>query len=105
MRPWLSPMRSRTDQRYSTILRGFWARGRVRGDRSVLVTSHRPVHSSRALTFQPGSSFCISVQERYFLFAHLPRRCTSMSLELELAKILDAHNQSIATGVRTGVFV
>ena len=50
------------------LLRGFWARGRVRGDRSVFVTSHRPVHSSRALMFQPGSSFCISVQERYFLF-------------------------------------
>ena len=62
------------------LLRGFWARGRVRGDRSVFVTSHRPVHSSRALMFQPGSSFCISVQERYFLFAHLPPRCTSMSL-------------------------
>ena len=88
------------------ILRGFWARGRVRGDRSVFVTSHRPVHSSRALMFQPGSSFCISVQERYFfLFAHLPPRCTSMSLDLELAKILDAHNQGIATGVQTAVFV
>ena len=35
----------------STILRGFWARGRVRGDRSVFVTSHRPVHLSRALLF------------------------------------------------------
>ena len=33
------------------LLRGFWARGRVRGDRSVFVTSHRPVHSSRALMF------------------------------------------------------
>ena len=33
------------------ILRGFWARGRVRGDRSVFVTSHRPVHLSRALLF------------------------------------------------------
>ena len=50
------------------LLRGFWARGRVRGDRSVFVTSHRPVHSSRAIMFQPGSSFCISVHERYFLF-------------------------------------
>ena len=33
------------------FLRGFWARGRVRGDRSVFVTSHRPVHSSRAFMF------------------------------------------------------
>ena len=33
------------------LLRGFWARGRVRGDRSVFVTSHRPVHLSRALLF------------------------------------------------------
>ena len=48
------------------FLRGFWARGRVRGDRSVFVTSHRPVHAH--FCSQPGSSFCISVQERYFLF-------------------------------------
>ena len=33
------------------FLRGFWARGRVRGDRSVFVTSHRLVHLSRALLF------------------------------------------------------
>ena len=33
------------------FLRGFWARGRVRGHRSVFVTSHRPVHLSRALLF------------------------------------------------------
>ena len=39
------------------------------------------------------------------MFAHLPPRCTSTSFDLELAKILDAHNQGIATGVRTGVFV
>ena len=89
---------------FGKTLRGFWARGRVRGDRSVFVTSHRPVHPSRALMFQPDSSFCISVQERYFLFAHLPPCCTSMSLDLELGKIRDAHNQGIATGVRTGVF-
>ena len=38
------------------------------------------------------------------MFAHLPPRRTSMSLDLELAKILDAHIQGIATGVRTGVF-
>ena len=70
------------------FLRGFWARGRVRGDRSVFFASHRPVHSSRALLFQPGSSFCISVQERYFLFAHLPPRCTSMSLTWSLPRYL-----------------
>ena len=51
--------------------------------RTVLCTPH--AHSCS----QPGSSFCISVQERYFLFALLPPRCTSMSLDLELAKILD----------------
>ena len=51
--------------------------------RTVLCTYH--AHSCS----QPGSSFCISAQERYFLFAHLPPRCTSMSLDLELAKILD----------------
>ena len=33
------------------LLRGFWARGRVRGDRSVFFTSHRPVHLSRELLF------------------------------------------------------
>ena len=51
--------------------------------RTVLCTYH--MHSCS----RPGSSFCISVQERYFLFAHLPLRCTSMSLDLELVKILD----------------
>ena len=69
------------------ILRGFWARGRVRGDRSVFVTSHRPALISRALV-QLGSNFCISYRSD-FLVAHLPHRCTSMSLDLELAKILD----------------
>ena len=34
-----------------TVLRGFWDRGRVCGDRSVYVTSHRPAHSSRAHVF------------------------------------------------------
>ena len=33
------------------LLRGFWDRGRVCGDRSVFVTSHRPAHSSRAHVF------------------------------------------------------
>ena len=33
------------------LLRGFWDRGRVCGDRSVFVTSHRPAHSSRAHLF------------------------------------------------------
>ena len=33
------------------ILRGFWDHGRVCGDRSVFVTSHRPAHSSRAHLF------------------------------------------------------
>ena len=54
------------------LLRGFWARGRVRGDRSVFVTSHRPVHSSCAPMFSAWFELC-----------------TSMSLDLELAKILD----------------
>ena len=49
------------------FLRGFWARGRVRGDRSVFVTSHRPVHLSRALLLSAWF-VCISVQDRYFLF-------------------------------------
>ena len=35
----------------SNVLRGFWDRGRVCGDRSVFVTSHRPAHSSRAHAF------------------------------------------------------
>ena len=49
--------------------------------RTVLCTPH-------ALMFQPGSSFCISVQERFFLFAHLPPRCTSMSLIWSLPRSL-----------------
>ena len=62
---------------------GFVVTGLCLSRRTVLCTPH--AHSCS----QPGSSFCISVQERYFLFAHLPPRCTSMSLDLELAKILD----------------
>ena len=88
----------------SQVLRGFWACGRVRGDRSVFVTSHRPVHFSRALMFSLARTFVFRT-EAIFLFAHLPARCTSMSLDLELANILEDHNQGIATGVRTGVFV
>ena len=70
------------------LLRGFWDRGRVCGDRSVLVTSHRPAHSSRAhvLSLDRILHFACEV---FFLFAHLPPRCTFMSVDLELAKILD----------------
>ena len=72
------------------LLRGFWARGRVRGDRSVFVTSHRPVHLSRALLFPAWFElFAFPYRSVIFLFAHLPPRWTSMSLDLELAKILD----------------
>ena len=82
------------------LLRGFWARGRVRGDRSVFVKSHRPVHSSRALVFsawfellhfRTGAIFLVCPPATPF--------CVSMSFDL------DAHIQGIATGVRTGVFV
>ena len=62
---------------------GFVVTGLCLSRRTVLCTYHAHFCS------QPGSSFCICVQERYFLFAHLPPRCTSMSLGLELAKILD----------------
>ena len=86
------------------FLRGLWACGRVRGDRSVFVMSHRPVHFSRAFMFSLARTFAFRTKAT-FLFTHLPPRCTSMSLDLELAKILDDHNQGIATGVRTGVFV
>ena len=53
----------------------------------MFVTSHRPARSSHALCsawFELGISHV-----RCFLFAHLPPRCTSMTLDLELAKILD----------------
>ena len=70
------------------FLRGFWDRGRVCGDRSVFVTSHRPAHSSRAHVFSLDRILHFAF-EVFFLFAHLPARCTSMSLDLELAKILD----------------
>ena len=43
----------------SSFLRGFWDRGRVCGDRSVFVTSHRPAHSSCAHAFSLFE-FCIS---------------------------------------------
>ena len=39
------------DKIHCYLLRGFWDRGRVCGDRSVFVTSHRPAHSSRAHVF------------------------------------------------------
>ena len=69
------------------LLEGFWVCGRVCGDRSVFVTSHRPAHTSRAHVISL-IKLCIS-HLKCFLFAHLPPRCTSMSLDLELAKILD----------------
>ena len=69
------------------ILNVFWDRGRVCGDRSVL--SRRTVlHTHLARFCSAWIEFCIS-HLKCFLFAHLPPRCTSMSLDLELAKILD----------------
>ena len=46
------------------ILRGFWASGRVRGDRSEFVTSHRLVHFSRALMFSLARTLHFE-QKRY----------------------------------------
>ena len=43
------------------ILEGFWVCGRVCGDRSVFVTSHRPAHTSRAQVFQPCSNFALRI--------------------------------------------
>ena len=55
----------------------------------MFVTSHRPVHFSRALMFSLARTFAFRTAA-ICLFAHLPPCCTSMSLDLELAKILDA---------------
>ena len=52
------------------ILEGFWVCGRVCGDRSVFVTSHRPAHMSRAHA-SSLIKLCIS-HLKCFLFAHLP---------------------------------
>ena len=49
------------------ILSGFWVRCRVCGDRSVLVTSHHPARSSRALC-SAWFELCFS-HLRYFPFA------------------------------------
>ena len=43
------------------ILRGFWDRGRVCGDRSVFVTSHRPAHSSCAHAFSLDRIFAFRI--------------------------------------------
>ena len=63
----------------AVILEGFWVCGRVCGDRSVFVTSHRPAHTSRAHVFSL-IELCIS---------HFEVFSVSMSLDLELATILD----------------
>ena len=46
------------------------------------------LHNHHARIYSALIEFCIS-HLKCFLFAHLPPRCTSMSLDLELAKILD----------------
>ena len=55
-----------------SFLEGFWVCGRVCGDRSVFVTSHRPAHTSRAHVISL-IELCIS-HLKCFLFAHLPPR-------------------------------
>ena len=45
------------------LLGGFWARGWVRGDRSVFVTSHRPEHLSRAQLFSLARMFAFSYKK------------------------------------------
>ena len=78
------------------LLRGFWARGRVRGDRSVFVTSHRPVHSSRALLF--SAWFELLHFRRGAIFLVCPP-----ATPLHLHVFGFGAFQGIATGVRTGV--
>ena len=51
------------------ILEGFWVCGRVCGDRSVFVTSHRPAHIPRAHA-SSLIKLCIS-HLKFFLFAWL----------------------------------
>ena len=65
-----------------TISKRFLDRGRVCGDRSVFVTSHRPAHSSCAHAFSLDRILHFTFE----VFFYLP---TAMSLDLELAKILD----------------
>ena len=76
------------------ILRGFWSRGRVRGDRSVFVTSHRPVHFSRALMFSA-----------WFELLHFRTGAIFLVWWFCVSAFEYAHIQGIVTGVRTGVFV
>ena len=64
-------------QNYSERFMGTW---QGRGDRSVFVTSHRPVHCSRALCCHSDSSYCVtSVSCRtgvWFSFTHRPHQFT-----------------------------
>ena len=67
------------------LLEGFWDCGRVCGDCSVFVTSHRPAHCSRAYA---SSLFKLCISHLKCFFVCPPSApCTSMSVDLELAKI------------------
>ena len=70
------------------LLRGFWARGRVRGDRSVFVTSHRPVHLSRALMFSDWFELLHFRTGAVFLVCPPATPLHHLSLDLELFKVL-----------------
>ena len=71
------PVACKCGFRNSERLLGTW---QGRGDRSVFVTSHRPVHCSRALCCHSGSSYCVtSVSCRtgvWFSFTHRPPQFT-----------------------------
>ena len=84
------------------FLRGFWACGRVRGDRSVFVTSHRPVHLSRAHLFSLARIFAFRT-EVIFLFDG--SACLFLITLLCVSIFNYALIQVIASGVRSGFCV
>ena len=63
---------AKAEASHAIVLEGFWVRGRVCGDHSVFVTSHRPAHLLRAHA-SSLIKLCIS-HLKCFLFAHFPPR-------------------------------
>ena len=64
-----------SSERFLGTWQGSWWTG------PVFVSSHRPLHFSRALMFSAWFELLHFRTEAIFLFAHLPPHCTSMSLD------------------------
>ena len=79
--------RTRKRNSFKMFLEGFWDCGRVCGDRSVFVTSHRPAHFSRAYA---SSLFKLCISHlKCFCLPHLPPLAPPCLWIWSLQKFLD----------------